>query len=87
MTKIEQQVKALKVFKVKASIRQYGEDKLIIDNGYIGKGVSLVPENGEIKLSLTGGWFNLTEIREYYQALRKGITILVVLSEITEVKE
>ena len=83
MTKIEQQVKALKVFKVKASIRQYGEPKLIIDNGYIGTGVSVTLEDGEIKLSLTGGWFNLAEIREHYQALQKGMAILEALSDIS----
>ncbi len=83
MDKIEQQVELLKKFGVEASKREWGETKIDIRNGYLGKGVSLTIEDKEFKLSLTGGWFNLIEIEEHYQALQKGIAILKALSDIS----
>lgn len=85
--KLSQQAELLKSFRVEASIREWGEPKLDIRNGYIGKGVTLITEEGEFKLSLTGGWFNLAAIREHYQALQRGMAILEALSDIAEVKE
>lgn len=83
MTITEQQVALLKKFGVEAFIRGWGEPKLDIRNGYIGKGVSLTTEDNEFKLSLTGGWFNLAEIQEHYQALQKGMATLEALSDIS----
>ena len=82
MTKLEQQVELLKKFGIEISARAWGEPKADIRNGYIGKGVTLIAENEEFKLSLTGGWFNLAEIEEHYQALQKGMAILEALSDI-----
>ena len=86
MTKAEQQVELLRKFGVEASIWKWGESeeesRLDISNGYLGKGVSLTIEDGEIKLSLTGGWFNLARVQEHYQALQKGMAILAAMKEI-----
>lgn len=82
MVKLEQQAELLRKFKVEASVREWGEPKLDIKNGYLGTGVSVITEDEEVKLSLTGGWFNLAEIREHYHALQKGLAILEALSDI-----
>ena len=77
--KLKDQAELLKQFGVEVSVRDWGE--LDIRNGYIGKGVSVITEKGEVKLSLTGGWFNLAEIREHHQALTTGLQILEALSQ------
>ena len=56
--------------------------RIDIINGYVGNGVSLITENNEFKLSITGHWVGLIDAIAQHQALGIGIKILQQLREV-----